>query len=171
MEVLARFRPDPHILNAFKEIEVEGTSSFPLPGDLDPSWVENRCLGVAGINGEFVDVGQSRSLATLREALAARIVHYGLDDLDAAAVRLSAPRRFTQEISRYVYDQSTPEGQRRFAGIAYRSRLGDEFRNWAIFESPDGPSWCVSPEMRPLEAEDPDLQEALERLDVRLTAS
>ena len=168
MEVLARFRPDPHILSAFKEIEVEGSSSFPLPGDLDPSWVENRCLGVAEVDGEFVDVGHSRSLATLREALTSRIVHYGLDDLDAAAVRLSAPRRFTQEISRYVYDQSTSEGRRRFAGIAYRSRLGDEFQNWAIFESLDDPSWAVGPETQPLEADDPDLIQALKRLGVRL---
>jgi hypothetical protein len=101
--------------------------------------------------------------------LASRTVHHGLDDLDAAAVRLSAPRRFTQEISRYVYDCSTPQGQRRFGGIAYRSRLGDELRNWAIFESPGSAlPWVGEPEIVAIEGDDPDLLRALETLRVRL---
>ena len=171
MEVLARFRPDPHILEALKEIEDEEDPAFQAPGELDAGWLRNRCFGVAGVEGEFVDVGHSASLARLRTALASRIVHHGLDDLDAAAVRLSAPRRFTQEISRYVYDRSTPQGQRRFAGIAYRSRLGDELRNWAIFESPGSAlPWVGEPEIVAIEANDPDLQQALDRLGVRLVA-
>ncbi|MFQ5515819.1 MAG: RES family NAD+ phosphorylase [Myxococcota bacterium] len=171
MEVLARFRPDPHILEALKDVEDEDGPGFQPPGDLDVGWLWSRCLGVAQLEGEFVDVGHSTSLARLREALASRIVHHGLDDLDAAAVRLAAPRRFTQEISRYVYDRSTAEGQRRFAGIAYRSRLGDEFRNWAIFESAGGAvPWVGRPSIRAIEPDDPDLLRALELLGVRLVA-
>ncbi len=171
MEVLARFRPDPQVLEVLKEIEDGDAPLFEPPGELDVAWLRNRCLGVAQAEGEFVDVGHSQSLARLREALASRIVHHGLDDLDAAAVRLSAPRRFTQEISRYVYDRSTPEGRRRFAGISYRSRLGDEFRNWAIFESPGSAfPWTRAPETSEIEADDRDLCRALELLGVRLAA-
>ena len=126
---------------------------------------------MAEATGEFVEIGHSASLAHLRSALASRVVHHGLDDLDAAAVRLSAPRRFTQEISRYVYDRSTPEGQRRFAGIAYRSRLGDEFQNWAIFEaSGSAVPWEGTPVTAAIEPDDPDLIRALELLGVRLVA-
>lgn len=172
MEVLARFRPDPHILDALKEIEDEADVSFQPPGELDVGWLARRCIGVTEVRGDFVDVGHSTSLARLREALAPRIVHHGLDDLDAAAIRLSAPRRFTQEISRHVYDRSTPEGQRRFSGIAYRSRLGDEFQNWAIFETPEGAGpWAGEPETLAIEADDPDLRRALELHGVRLVAS
>lgn len=171
VEVLARFRPDPHILEALREIEDAGDDRFGLPGELDSGWLASRCMGVARIEGAFVDVGHSRSLSRLRLALASRIVHHGLDDLDAASVRLSAPRRFTQEISRWVYDRSTPEGQRRFAGIAYRSRLGDEFHNWAIFEPSGGAlPWRGTPETRPIPGNDPDLARALELLGVRLVA-
>ena len=120
VEVLARFRPDPHILEALEEIEEEGHGSSQPPGELDVAWLKSRCIGVARVEGAFVDVGHSESLARLREPLASRIVHHGLDDLDAASVRLSAPRRFTQEISRYVYDRSTPGGQRQFAGMPLR---------------------------------------------------
>lgn len=172
MEVLARFRPDPHILEAMKGIEDDEGTSFQPPGELDVGWLGRRCVGVAEVNAAFVDVGHSTSLATLRVALASRIVHHGLDDLDAAAVRLSAPRRFTQEISRYVYDRSTPDGQRQFSGIAYRSRLGDEFHNWAVFETPESSSpWSGEPEILPIEADDPDLRRALELHGVRLVAN
>ena len=32
------------------------------------------------------------------------------------------------------YEQTTPDGQPAYAGIFYRSRLGDDLNNWAIFE-------------------------------------
>jgi hypothetical protein len=169
MEVLARFRPDPHILETLKEIEGEAGLRFQSPGELDVGWLQRRCLGIAQVEGEFVDVGHSTSLARLREALAPRVVHHGLNDLDAATVRLSAPRRFTQEVSRYVYDRSTPQGQRRFAGIAYRSRLGDEFCNWAIFESRGSrPPWIGEPETVAIETDDHDLRRALRVLGVQM---
>lgn len=170
VEVLARFRPDPHILEALKEIEEDqGAATTQPPGELEAAWLRRRCLGVARLDGEFVDVGHSTSLARLREALASRVLHHGLDDLDAATIRLSAPRRFTQEVSRYVYDRSTAQGQRRYAGVAYRSRLGDEFRNWAIFEAPGSAlPWIGEPETEPIEPDDPDLVQALRLLGVRL---
>lgn len=169
VEVLARFRPDPHILKTLQEIEDrQGTAAQP-PGELEAAWLERRRLGVARVEGEFVDVGHSTSLAHFRKALAPRVLHYGLDDLDAATVRFSAPRRFTQEISRYVYDRSTPQGHRTFAGIAYRSRLGDEFRNWAIFESAGSRFPSIGePETAPIEADDTELIRALQLLGVRL---
>ncbi len=67
--------------------------------------------------------------------MAGRVVHYGLEDLDAAAIRLRAPRRFTQEISRSVYERTSADGERAYAGFLYLSRLGDELRNWAIWSS------------------------------------
>lgn len=97
------------------------------------TWLEGRLIGEATVEGRFVDVGDTASLATLRAALAAQAIHYGLDEIDAATIRLRAPRAFTQQVSRYVYEQAA------FAGIRYRSRLGDDVLNWAIFEpAPDG---------------------------------
>lgn len=169
IEVLARFRPDPHVQAGLMQIEGEDEDDLQLPGVLDATWLENRCLGVVQLTGDFVDVGHSESLAHLRAALSSRALHHGLDDLDAAAIRLAAPRRFTQEISRYVYDRSTPRGQRRFSGIAYRSRLGDEFQNWAIFETAGRTvPWEATPEVVALEPDDPDLIRALALLGVRL---
>ena len=76
VEVLARFRPDRHILEALKEIEDEnGPSIQPPPDEPDVGWLRRRCIGAAQVEGEFVDVGQSTSLARLAgKILRARLV-------------------------------------------------------------------------------------------------
>ena len=79
-------------------------------------------------------------------------MHYELDDLDAGDIRARAPRRFTQEISRFVYIQSI-RGQAAFVGIRYASRLGDELTNWAIFE----PNAVDNPDSEDIDRDDPDL--------------
>jgi hypothetical protein len=61
------------------------------------------------------------------------VVEFGLADLDAAAIRLVAPRRLTQRMSRTIYECSDGDS-RQYSGIAYLSRFGDEIQNWAIFE-------------------------------------
>ena len=93
-------------------------------------------------------VEEQRDDSAANRIAAPRIRAHGLRELDGAAIRLRAPRRLTQEISRYVYEQTTPRGTRAFDGISYLSRLGDEFRNWALFEphepSPMRPSRSVT---------------------------
>jgi hypothetical protein len=100
----------------------------------------------------------------LRDALAARIIHYGLDDLDAGDLRMRAPRQFTQEISRYVFALADENGNAVFQGIQYASRLGDDLANWAIFE-PNEPTALVSVE---LDEDDADLQAVLEDYNLKL---
>ena len=76
-----------------------------------------------------------------------------------------------QGLYRVVYDRSTSEGQRRFVGIAYRSRMGDEFQNWAFFESSSGTSaWQRESQNQRIDDDDPDLLRTLELLRVRLIA-
>ena len=96
------------------------------PGVIPKSWLEKRVIGDARVSGFFANIGAAKSLAHLRGLVAARLVHYGISDLDAAAIRLTAPRTFTQELSRFVYECTTGVGAREFAGIQYLSRLGDD---------------------------------------------
>jgi len=113
--------------------------------------------------GNFVDVGHSTSLAHLRDLLAPRLVHYRLAELDAATIRLSAPRSFTQEVSRVVFESVTEDGSHP-AGIHYLSRLGDEIHNWAIFEG--APAVIGELDAIRLQPNDTDLEAALEILHV-----
>lgn len=95
--------------------------------------MEERLVGERLLERAYADIGHSRSLAPLREALAARVVHYGLEDLQAAAIRLRAPPALHPGAVEFVYECSG-EGGRQFDGIQYRSRLGNEFENWALLE-------------------------------------
>ena len=124
LETLARFRPDLEVVAELERIEGDDEPPPAVPR----TWLDGRLIGEATVEGLFVDVGDTASLATLRAALAAHAIHHGLDEIDAAAIRLRAPRGFTQQVSRYVYEQGS------FAGLRYGSRLGDDVVNWAIFE-------------------------------------
>lgn len=99
--------------------------------------------------------------------MAGRLIHHGILDLDAAAIRLGAPRRFTQEISNYIYKLSVPDATPRFAGIEYESRFGDNYQNWAIFERP-GRDPISDPIVRPILRDDPSLHAALAVLGLKL---
>jgi hypothetical protein len=163
LETLARFRPDLEVLAELDRIEGEDEPPAVVPR----SWLDTRLLGEARVEGRFVDVGDTTSLATLRTALAASAIRHGLDEIDAATIRLRAPRAFTQQVSRFVYEQRDDRGA--FAGIRYRSRLGDDVINWALFEpAPDAGSPFVSTTDAAIEADDPNLQAALGLLDLKI---
>jgi hypothetical protein len=165
VETLARFRPDLSVVAGLEAIE--GDDDAPSPGLVPLRWLEGRRIGATSLTDNFVDVGDASSLATLRVHLAARAIHYGLSEIDTATVRLDAPRRFTQEISRLVYEWH--ENHRGCAGICYHSRLGDQFVNWAIFEPPPDTGLDLSgSSSREIETDDPDLLEALRLLNLEL---
>lgn len=165
LETLARFRPDPLVAAAMAEIDED--PRFPtLPTGLVPAgWRTARRIGTARHGGPFADVGHSDSIAHLRAALAPRIVHHRLDDLDAGDLRRRAPRRFTQEISRYVFEHGRTVDGEPLAGIRYASRLGDDLANWAIFEGREPRDQTSDP----IEADDPDLLRALDMHGLKLS--
>ena len=94
LETLARFRPDLELLSELDRIEGEDEPSAAVPR----TWLDARVLGEANVEGPFVEIGDTTSLATLRTALAAGAIHHGLDEIDAATIRLRAPRAFTQQV-------------------------------------------------------------------------
>ena len=170
VEVLARFRADPAVQAGLGEIEAEPgeDDNGPRPGQLPREWLDNKVIGTADAHGTFAAVGSARSLAYLRDHLADRALHYGIDELDAAAIRRARPRAFTQELSRLAFECADEAGRAQFVGIAYRSRLGDEFANWAVFEpsADDGRLDGLSSE--PAGADYPDFLAALELLHIEL---
>lgn len=125
-------------------------------------------MGVADLSGKYAEIGAATSLATVRSQLAARAIHYGLTDVDAGTIRLSAPRGFTQEVSRLIYESRTAEGGP-LAGIRYRSRFDDGTNNWAIFESlPGDPEPIRALDVEPVLPGDPEVTRALAVLGLRI---
>lgn len=164
VECLAYYRPDIEVVAGLQEIVGDdGDEEPPAAGVVPAEWVDQRCVGRGALVGDYADVGHHESLAELRAALAARVVHHGLHDLDAATLRLTVPRAFTQEVSRYVFDH-TAAGQRRWNGLSYLSKHGDDLRNCAIFE-PAAPDVIDVAEFH---RDDPDVIAALALHDLRL---
>ena len=163
LETLARYRTDPALVAAYEEIADEmrtGSATRRSRPAWCRRWSASRRIGAARHDGPFADIGQSGSLAHLRSVLAGRLVHYGFEDLDGGELRRRAPRAFTQEISRYVFERGVAEDGERLLGIRYPSRLGDEIENWAIFEG----SEPYDKSSEEIGREDPDLLLALEKL-------
>jgi len=166
VEILADFRPDPVLIAGLAEIEdgeeaEEATSNIVPPGHVPTSWLRERALASGHLTGVFADVSHSRSLTSLRRDLAKLVVKSHLSELDASAVRVSAPREFTQQISRYI-SLCLEEGRPQFDGIYYRSRHGDDLENWAIFER-GGQQLPLMPGLaRSLSQKDDELRRAME---------
>ena len=162
LETLARFRADPQLLAQLAEIDDDPEYPTAPPSTVPSEWLHTRCVGIAQADSLlFVDISHSQSLAHLRHHLAHRLVHFGLDDLDAGDIRKRTPRALTQEVSRYVFER--PEA---FAGIRYLSRLGDDLANWAIFEGSELDQ--VIEDNETIEPDDPDLVVALHTLNLTL---
>ena len=112
-------------------------------GHVPRSWLQPRRAGRAVLRGEFVDVRQSTTVATLRKRFASLAADLDLPDLDAAALKSIASRRLTQQVSSWFYRALRPP----VAGVAFGSRHGDELTMWAVFEQPDeseATSSCLS---------------------------
>ena len=126
-------------------------------------WLETRCVGTATAGSlHFVDISHSQSLAHLRHHLAARLVHYGLDDLDAGDIRKRTPRALTQEVSRYVFErpEAPSPASATCAGSATSSRTGGSSRA----HEPDE----MIEDNEAIEPDDPDFVSALETLGLTL---
>ena len=159
LEVLAPLRPDPELQAQLGPIRSNdrGAPRTDSPGRVSPRWRHERVVGRGvpdDVHGLLVVIGASVSLATLRRRLADVARRYGLGELDGAAIRLSAPRAFTQEVSRFVYDQ-VGDGGSPYGGLFYLSRHGDDLADCAIFERGE-PFPVTSLERSPVAADDVD---------------
>jgi hypothetical protein len=167
VETLARFRPDPAVIAGLTAIDGHDEGAL-APGQLPVSWVGARVIGAAIIDGRFVEIGHSESLAHLQTIMAARLIHYGIPELDGSVIR-EARREFTQELSLHVFSHTADDGSPPYAGIAYESRLGNEFMNWALFERA-GRNPVRDPTVERIALDDHDLVATLSLFNITLVA-
>lgn len=168
VETMARFRPDLEVVAELAAIAGDDSEAPLAAGTVPLDWVARRRLGIGGLAGRYAAVGSARSLQFIRSTLAASALRHHLTEIDAATIRLTAPRAFTQQISRLVYECPGDDGAP-FAGIQYASRLGDEFENWALFEpTASGPDPLHDVRIEHVTGDDPDLLRAAALLRLRL---
>ncbi len=131
VEVLAVFRPDPVLSLELDNIDEQPEDAAEHPtlglGLLPRAWLEPRRLGTATLHGWYAVPGASQSLPTLRARFLALARSLGLPDLDGAAIRLAEPRRLTQHLTGWLYQQTGPDGTP-LTGVQFASRHGRRTR-------------------------------------------
>lgn len=167
-ETLAPMRPSLDVVAGIeavaREAQLFDRGRLALPAE----WVANRVAGEAVAAGAFADVAHSTTIERLRGELGTIALGMGLDEFDAATIRLSSPRRLTQLVSRLLYEETDEDGSARFAGVAYRSRLGDDLSNLAIFERPESTLPLTDTTSAEFDPGDEDLSAALALLGLEL---
>jgi hypothetical protein len=166
LEVLAPLRPDPVLQSGLRAVRSNDRGApRTTAGRVPARWRHDRLVGrgvPAEVEGVLVVIGAADSIAMLRRRMGRVARRFGLTDIDAAALRLTAPRGFTQEVSRFVFDRVAEDGAR-YGGILYLSRHGDDVVNCAIFER--GEAFPVhSLERGSIESGDEDFLRACEML-------
>src|ERR1017187_9014993 len=138
-------------LSLFAELaQIEGEDDFPQLGQVPPEWAETSVVGSAFHYGSHADVYSSDWIGILRKEFAGFCIELGISELDAGALQQPTSRPLTQRVSRVVFNNG-------FDGIHYRSRLGHDVRNWALFEP-----FKIDPQQAtPIDPVDADLQAAL----------
>jgi hypothetical protein len=169
LECLGPFRPDPLVVAALHAIEDDPDApATASAGTVPDTWLEARMLGEAHVEGVFAEVATADSLGTLNRGLVDALIEFHLSELDAATIRKAEPRSLTQRISRFVYEASTASAGV-FSGLIYRSRLGDDIDNFALFEG-ENRSRFTKRACYPIDPADSDLLKALQILGVTLVA-
>lgn len=167
LEVLAVFRPDPHLGGELAEIDEDPLDAREAPttagGALPRQWCEPRQIGTGRLHGWYAVPANVESLPTLRARFLRLAARYGLPDVDAAAIRHGEPRAFTQAVASWIYDHNGPD-EEAIAGVRFDSRHGDGLGLWAVFERSGGGE--VSPRITDtghgnLDIDDPALVEAM----------
>lgn len=162
-ETLARLRPKKE-LAALVEDEWSRMGVM-RPGRLPRDWREKRSLGEVAIGDAlpFIDIDSLDTHQYLRDKLSLGLSSLGYDDLDISAVR-GSDRRLTQMISAWAYNTKDEDGQYRFSGLRYMSRLDDDWECWAVFS--ECPLSVVS--VNPIDLDNKDLVQVADRFGLHL---
>lgn len=141
VEVLARFRPDPILVDTIDSIvedEVDAAMySTSDAGTVPLSWFRVRRVARGQLTGSYCDVSHSSTIAALRPTfVTAAVGAFGLADFDASALLNSGPRALTQAVGRFIYELPSGDGAV-FDGVRFLSRHGTDLALFAIFERSD----------------------------------
>lgn len=160
LELLASLRPLDIVFDELDAIDDDdvAVSRFPDPerGAVGMEWLSGRLYGRGQQTGTYAEVTHSMAISYLVDAGLFDRLGIPAREVDAALLKDATKRDVTRSVARYLYDLMVVPVSRGTVsashplvdGIAFRSRMGDELRMWAVFErgtdtvsdhiSPDG---------------------------------
>lgn len=172
LELLAPQRPNDVAFDEIFAIDDDADESHlysdPERGALDLSWLNGRLFGSAVQTGRYAEVTMAEALGFLDGAGVFARLGIPPRAVDAALLKEAAKRDITRTVARFLFDLRAPHSATPLVnGVAFRSRMGDDIRMWAVFERGEEPvSEFISPAggHQPVTAEQADLVLALRLL-------
>jgi hypothetical protein len=167
-ETLARYRPSPkmrQVLEAAADVDLDDEGNFMVTGGITTDWRLIRTVLSLAIRDPlpFLDVEEPETHAFLSEELTQKFVAIGLNEnLDLGDIH-TRDRRISRTIAEWAYTAVDENGEFRFSGIRYLSRLSLDWECWAIFDG----SHVEELARRSIELSDPDLQAVAAMWDLR----
>lgn len=141
VEVLARFRPDPAVVDGMGGVDVDDVDAALYPsipaGVVPDDWFTVRLITSAHLAGRYVDIAHSANVAALWGRFAGEATGSGgLADFDVSALQNAAARPLTQAISAHLYSLTEGQWEPSIDGIRFLSRFGGDLELWTVFEQP-----------------------------------
>ena len=142
VETLAYARPDRHAdgrdLLAGIDEDPEDAAHFPVPtaGSIPREWMHGRMTATAHLQGSYVNVRDSSTVAAMRPTYLDHALKLGFDDFDAAALKRAYPRDLTHRLTVDLYEATNTDGEPAYDSVYFGSRHGDDLALWAIYERP-----------------------------------
>ncbi|HUZ02725.1 MAG TPA: RES domain-containing protein [Thermomicrobiaceae bacterium] len=174
-ETIAAFRQDFTLLARLHEVPDHGAFLEPVDdvlayaGVVTDDWRTTHVVDEADLDTDLrlVDLAAPATIAHLRAVFAmVALSEWDLREFDSSDL-MGRDRRITQTVARYVYFDADEQGQPRYDGLRYPSRLGANWDCFAMFHdrlwgrhTPGFP--------RSILADDPDLAEAARVLGLRI---
>lgn len=166
--MLAHFRKDAHLATELEDIDEDDLDrhSHPTiaPGLVPRQWLDPRRIATGTLTGTFCVVAASETVACLYPEFIGLALSLGLIDFDAAALKDARPRRLTQSVATWLYENTD------VGGVRFSSRHGDDLALWAVFERPEdgSASACVTDvEHHSFTGTEPELIRAFQLLDLQ----
>ncbi len=138
LELLAHLQPDEVAWAELDAIDDDDATApdfvQPERGAVDLSWLEDRCYASGHQVGTYAEVTQAESLTFLKRTGVFDRLGIPPRDVDVSLLKDPRRRTVTRTIARYLFELQDDDRQPLVDGVAFRSRLGDDIRLWAVFE-------------------------------------
>jgi hypothetical protein len=138
LEVLAPLRPNSVAFAELAEIEDDGAAvslhADPEPGAVGFSWLSDRLFGRGLQTGTYAEVTRAESIGFLQATGIFDRLGIPASRVDASLLKDPRSRKVTRTVARFLFDQYDEQRRPFVDGVAFRSRMGDELRMWAVFE-------------------------------------
>lgn len=151
LELLASLRPNETAFAELGEIQDDAGSAGmyldPHRGAIGTSWLSGRMFARGRQTGDYAEITTAHGLAYLVDAGVFNALGIAPVNVDVALLKDAHRRDVTRTIARHLFDlRDSSTLQPAVDGIAFRSRMGDEIKLWAVFERSDAlVSECITP--------------------------